>query len=218
MATSGFHLWQFQVINSGAEGLVVVLFWLHLWQIFFLPTPGFEPGISGSLVLHSTTAPYWLLVFTSDNFKYLTLVQRDWWWYCSDWTCDSFYFAHTGVWTRNLWISSPALYQCTTATSGFHLWQFQVFNSGAEGLVVVLFWLILWDIFFLPALGFELGTSGSLVLHSTTAPYWLLVFTSDNFRYLTLVQRDWWWYCSDWSCETFSCCLHWGLNCGHLDV
>ena len=146
-ANSGFQLWQFQVFNSGAEGLVVVLFWLDLWEIFFLATPGFEPGTSGSLVLHSTTVPQWLLVFTSDNFRYLT--------------------------------------------------------SGAEGLVVVLFWLDLWEIFFLATPGFELGTSGSLVLHSTTVPQWLLVFTSDNFRYLTLVQRDCWWYCSDWNCERF---------------
>ena len=104
-----------------------------------------------------------------------------------------FIFAHTRVWTGDLWISSPALYHCATVISGFHLWQFQVFNSGAEGLVVVLFWLDLWEIFFLPTPGFELGTSGSLVLHSTMATRWLLVFTSENFRYLTLVQRDWWW-------------------------
>ena len=100
-----------------------------------------------------------------------------------------FLFAHTRVWTGYLWISSPALYHCATVTSGFHLWQFQVLKSGAEGLVVVLFWLDLWEIFFLPTPGFELGTSGSLVLHSTTVPQWLLVFTSDNFRYWTLVQR-----------------------------
>ena len=71
---------------------MVVLFSLDLWEIFFLATPGFEPGISGSLVLHSTTVPWQLLVFTSDNFRYLTLVQRDWWWYCSDWTCERFSF------------------------------------------------------------------------------------------------------------------------------
>ena len=111
MVTSGFHLWQFQVFNSGANGLVVVLFWLDLWEIFFLDTPG--------------------------------------------------------VWTRDLWISSPALYPCGMVTSGFHLWQFQVFNSGAEGLVVVLFWLDLWEIFFLATPGFEpMVTSESLVLHS----------------------------------------------------
>ena len=162
MVTSGFHLWQFQVFNFGAEGLVVVLFWLDLWEIFFLATPGFELWTSGSLVLHSTTAPWWHLVFTSDNFRYLTL--------------------------------------------------------GAEGLVVVLFWLDLWEIFFLATPGFELWTSGSLVLHSTTAPWWHLVFTSDNFRYLTLVQRDWWWYCSDWTCERFSFWPHQGLNCGPLDL
>ena len=94
---SGFHLWQFQVFNSGAEGLVVVLVWLDLWEIFFLATPRLEPGNSGS--------------------------------------------------------PSPALYHCTMVTSGFHLCPFQVFNSGAEGLVVVLFWLDLWEIFFLDTLG-----------------------------------------------------------------
>ena len=277
MVTSGFHLWQFQVFNCDAEGLVVVLFWLDLWEIFFLATPGYELGTSGSLVLHSTTVPQWLLVFTSDNFRYLTVVQRDWWWYCSDWTCERFSFwPHQGL-NRDLWISRPALYHCATvqtpgfhlwqfqvfncgaegcgggivligpvrdflfghtrvwtrapldllsctlplhhsATSGFHLWQFQVFKSGAEGLVVVLFWLDLWEIFFLATPGFELGTSGSLVLHSTTVPQWLLVFTSDNFRYLTVVQRDWWWYCSDWTCERFSFWPHQGLNWGPLDL
>ena len=95
--TSGFYLCQYQVFNYGAEGLVVVLFWLDLWEIFFL--------------------------------------------------------ANTGVWTQDIWITSPVLYQCITLTSSFHLWQFQVFNSGAEGLVVVFFWLNLWEIFFLATLG-----------------------------------------------------------------
>ena len=161
---------------------MVVLFWLDLWEIFFLATPGIEPRTSGSLVLHSTTVPQQLLVFTCDNFRYLTLVQRDWWWYCSDWTCERFSFWNTGVWTLDPWISSPALYHCATATSGFYLWQFQVFNSGAEGLVMVLFWLDLWEIFFLATPGFEPRTSGSLILHSTTVPLQLLVLTSDNFR------------------------------------
>ena len=217
-ATSGFHLWQFQVFNSGAEGLVVGLVWLDLWEIFFWATPGFELGTSGSLVLHSTTVQWWLLVFTSDNFRYLSLVQRDWWWYSSDWTGKRFSFwPHWGL-NLGLWISSPALYHCIRVISGFHLWQFLVLNSGAEGLVVVLFWLDLCEFFFLATLGFEPGTSGSLVLHSTTAPRQLLVFTSDNFRYLTLVQRDWWWYCSDWTCERFSLWPHWGLNLGPLDL
>ena len=128
---------------------------------FFLATLGFEPRTSGSLVLHSTTVPRQLLVFTSDNFRYLTLVQRDWCWYCSDWTCERFFLA------------TP---------------------------------------------GFEPRTSGSLVLHSTTVPRQLLVFTSDNFRYLTLVQRDWCCYCSDWTCERFSFWPHQGLNPGPLDL
>ena len=217
--TSGFHLWQFQVFNSGAEGLVVVLFWLDLWEIFFLVTLGFEPGTFRSLVLHSTTARWWLLVFTSDNFRYLTLVQRDWWWYCSYWTCEEIFFLTTnGVWTWGLWISSPALYHCTMMTSGFHLQQFQVFNSGAEGLVVVFFWLYLEEIFFLSTLGFEPRPSGSLVLHSTTVPRWLLVFTSHNVRYLTLVQRDWWRHWSVWTCKRFPFWPHRNLNPGPLDI
>ena len=40
-----------------------------------MATLGFEPGTSGSLVLHSTTAPLQLLVFTSDNFRYLPLCR-----------------------------------------------------------------------------------------------------------------------------------------------
>ena len=145
-------------------------------------------------------------------------MQRDWWWYFSDWTCERFSFGHTGFWTHDFWISSPALYHCTMVTSGFPLWQFQVINSGAEGLVVVLFWLYLWEIFFLVTPVFEPGNYGSLVLHSTTAPRWLLVFTSDNFRYFTLVQRDWWWYCSVWTCDRFSFWPHWSSNPGPLDL
>ena len=118
-----------------------------------MATLGFEPGTSGSLVQHSPTVPQQLLVFTSDNFRYLTLVHRDLWWYCSDWTSERFSF-----WTH---------------------W----------GLNLV-----------------------SLVLHSTTVPWRLLVFTSGNFRYLTLVQRHWWWYCSDWTCERYSFGPHSGLT------
>ena len=145
MVTFGFHLWQFQVVNSGAEGLGVVLFSLDVWEIFFLPTPEFELGTSGSLFLHSTTAPWWLLVFTSDNLRFLPLVQRDWWWYCSDMACERFsFYSNTGLWTGDFWISSSALQHCIMVTSGFYLWQFEGFNSGAEGLVLVLFWLNIW--------------------------------------------------------------------------
>ena len=151
MVTSDFHLWQLQVFNSGAEGSLVVLVWLDLWEIVFYPTPSLELENSESLVLHSTTTPWWLQVFTSDNFTYLMLVQR----------------ITGGI----LWIC-PVRY------------------------------------FLFPKLVFELGTCGSLVLHSTTAPWWLLVFTSDNLRYLTLVQRDCLWYCSDTTCKRFSFCPH----------
>ena len=216
--TSDFHLWQFQVFNSGAEGLVVVLFWLDLWEIFFLAPSVFEPGTSGSLVLHSTTVPWQLLIFTSDNFRYLTLCRGIGGGIVLIGPVRDFLFDHTGVWSWYLWISIPVLYHCATVTSYFHLWQFQVFNSGKEALVMVLFWLDLGQIFFLATPGFEPGTSGSLVLHSTTAPWQLLIFTSDNFRYLTLVQRDWRWYCSDWTCERFSFWPHQSLNPGPLDL
>ena len=174
---------------------------------FLFATPGFELGTSASLVLHSTTVPQWFLVFISDTGGCIILIG----------TVRNSLFSHTTVWAENLWISSPALYHCALVTSAFHHWQYQVFNSGAEGLVVVLFWLYLSEIFFLPTPGFELGTSGSLVLHSTTVPGHLLVSTTNNFRYLTLVQRDRWWYNSDWTCERFSFCPHQGLNWGPLD-
>ena len=85
-------------------------------------------------------------------------------------------------------------------------------------MVVVLFSLDLGEIFFMATYGSELGTSASLVLHSTTVPWQLLVFTSDNFRYFTLVQRDLCWYCSDWTCERFSFWPPQGLNPGPLDL
>ena len=100
-----------------------------------------------------------------------------------------FLFGHSSIWTGDLWISSPALYHCTMATSSFHLRQYQVFNSGADGLMVVLFWFDLWQIFFLPTAGFwtvDLWISSPALYHCTACQ--LLVFTSDNFRYLTLVQ------------------------------
>ena len=110
-ATSGFHLWDWWWYCSD-------------WtceRFSFLPTPGFELGTSGSLVLNYTSEPQWFLVFTSDNFRYWSLVQRDWWWYCSDWTHERFSFFQTSIWTGDLWISSPALYLCATVTSVFHL-------------------------------------------------------------------------------------------------
>ena len=137
---------------------------------------------SRSLVLQSTTVPWQLLVFTSDNFRYWTLVQFDWRWYCSDWISKRF----SVCLHRSLNWGPLDLQYCTLplyhGNFWFYLWQFQVFNSSAEGLVVILFWLDLWQNLFFPTLGFELGTSGCLVLHSNTVPQWFLVFTSDTFR------------------------------------
>ena len=188
---------------------MVVLFWLDLWEILFLPTPGFELGTSGSLVLNYTTEPQWFLVFTSDNFRYWSLVQRDWWWYCSDWTHERFSFFQTSIWTGDLWISSPELYHWATVTSVFHLLKFQALNSCAEGLVVVLFWLDLWEIFIFAHTRVwtgDLWISSPALYHCATA-------TSGSFT-----SWDWWWYCSDFTCERFSFCPHQGLNWGPLDL
>ena len=197
---------------------MVVLFWLDLWEIFFLATLGFEPRdlwISSPALYHCATVNFWFSA--SDNFRYLTLVQRDWWWYCSDWTCERFSFwPPLGLNPVTLWISSPALHHCATDTS---LWQMIFTSDNFRYLTLVQrdWWWYCSDwtcgrFSFWPHSGFEPGTSGSLVLHSTTVSQWLLIFTSDNFRYLTLVQRDWWWYCSDWTCERFSFWPHPGLN------
>ena len=198
----------------------MVLFWLDLWQIFFLATLGFEPGTSGSLVLHSTTVPQGLQVFTSDNSRYLSLVQREWWCYCTDWTCERFSFLpHQGLNLGPLDLLSCTLPLWPQGLSGFHLWQFQLFNSGGEGLVVVLFWLDLWQIFFLATPGFEPRTSGSLVLHSTNVPpWWLLGFHLWQFQLFNsgaegLVVVLFWldlWRFSFWP--------HLGLNMGPLDL
>ena len=86
-----------------------------------MATPGFELGTSGSLVLHSTTAPQRLLVFTYDNFRYLTLVQSIGAGIVLIGPVKDFSFwPHQGLnWV--LWMSSPALYHCTMVTSGSHL-------------------------------------------------------------------------------------------------
>ena len=161
---------------------MVVLFWLDLWQIFFLPTLGFELGTSGSLVMHSNTVPWRLNGFHLWQFQVfnsgavwfeggIVLIGplRDFLFVCT----LGFELGTSG---------SLVLHSTTVimATSGFHLWQFQVFNSGAEGLVVVLFSLHLWQIFFLPTLGFEPGISRSLVLHyyhCCHTDFWFLPLT-----------------------------------------
>ena len=129
-----------------------------------------------------------------------------------------FHLAHNVISTGDLLISRPAVKHYAAMTSVFHFWQFQAFNCGAEELVVVLIWLDLWEILFLTTLEFELGIYGSAILHSSTEPQWILVFTSENLRYLTLVQRDWWWWCSDWTYARFSFCPLWDLDWRYLYV
>ena len=82
-------------------------------HIFFLPTPGFDLGTSGSLLLHSTTV-------TSSGFHlWIISCVKIWYRGIGDGIVligpvRDFLFAHTRVWTGDLWISSPALY---------HWWQ-----------------------------------------------------------------------------------------------
>ena len=78
--------------------------------------------------------------------SYLTLLQRDTWWYCSYWHVRILHFDCTGMWTREFWISSSALYHCAIKN---------------------------------------------------------LVFSYENSRYLTLLERGWWWYHCHWTCESF---------------
>ena len=150
--TSGFYLWQFQVFNSSAEGLVV------------------------DIVLIGPVT--------------------------------DFIFAHTGVWTRHLWISSPTLYQCTTATSGFHLWQFQVFKSGAEEIGGGIVLIGTFERFsFLPSTGVwtrGLWISSPCTLplcHSATSGFYLWQLQVFNSGAVSL---KWWQYCSHWTCDRFS--------------
>ena len=175
----------------------MVLFWLDLWEIFFLHAVGFWLMTSESLVLHSTTVPWWLLIsplIISGIYLWcrgmcggivLVVPVRD------------FLFALSG--------------HCTTVP-----WWFLVSTlTSLEGLVVVLFWLDLWDNFFLPSVGFELWISSPALYHCVMVTSGI---TSWQFRYLTLVERDWWWFCSDWTCERFSFCPQWDLNQGPLDL
>ena len=171
-ATSGFHLWLFQVFNSGAEGLVNGIFLIGPVRDFLFGHNKVSTGdlwISSPALYHCAKANsgfhLWQFQVFHSGAEGLVVVL---FWL----DCERFLFWHTRVSNWGPLDLCPALYHCATVTSGFHLWQFQVFNSGAEGLVVVLFWLDLWEIFFFAIPGFDPGTSGSLVpalYHCATA-------------------------------------------------
>ena len=125
------------------------------------------------------------------------------WWYCFDWTCERFpFYSHQDF---NLVASGSCSHALLPTVSWwlqvFTSDNFRKFKSGADGLVA--WYSSDWTcekISFLPTLGFEVGTTWI----SCAALYLLcnsdfLVFTSDNFMYWTLVQRDCWWYFSDWT-------------------
>ena len=66
------------------------------------------------------------MVFTSDKFQVFNSVLIG--------PVRDFLLGHNGILTRDLWVSSPALYHCASVTSGFHLWQFQVFKLWCKGI------------------------------------------------------------------------------------
>ena len=112
--TSGFHLRQFQLIllwcRYSGKGIILI----GPLTIFLLLAPGFELGTSGFLVLHSITVQQQLLVLTSDHFKYLFLVQRNWWWYCSYRDCENFLLPAQGF---EVYLTS-----CTLAQGHSNFW------------------------------------------------------------------------------------------------
>ena len=151
MATSGFYLWQFQVFKSSAERLMVVLYLIGPVRNFLFGQTEvwtrdlwiYSPALYHCAIVTSGFYLWQFQVFTSSAERLVVIL------YLIRTVRDFLFGPNSGVWTRDLWIYSTALYHCAIATSGFHLWQFQVFKSGAEGLMVVLFWLDLWEIFFL---------------------------------------------------------------------
>ena len=138
MVTSGFQLWPFEVFNLLPRN------WQWYYSDWTCPNdsfvlPGFKLLTSGSLVLHCPTVEQWNLLFTSDTFSYLSLVQRDWMWYCPDKICESYSLFPTSIW---IWSSGSLILHSTTLhmdISAFYLRQFELFNSGSNGLAVVLF-------------------------------------------------------------------------------
>ena len=141
-------------------------------------------------------------------------MQRDCWWYCFDWTCERF-FSHTRILTWNLWICSHALYHCVMVTSGFHLWTIsgiQIWCRWIGGSILLIGPVR--DVPFCPHVRIW---SGYLLDLLCCTPITIAI---DDFLFspltisciVTLVQRDCWWYCSDWTYEKFSFYLP------HLDL
>ena len=165
LTISGIYLW-----CRGIEGSIVPIGPVRHFLLANTRVWSDDLWISSPAICHCTTDN--LMVFTSDNFRYLTLVQRIWWWYWSDWTCDRFSFSCTGVWTGGPWISSPALYHCATATSMvFTSDNFRYVTQVQLEVVVVLFWLHLWDLFFLAN---TRVWSGDLWISSPALHHWAM--------------------------------------------
>ena len=157
ITTSSFNIWQFQIFNSGAEGLVVILFWFELWEILFF--------LHQELNLQTLDVKTCTLQLSHGNFwfylwKLEVLIS------CSKglvvvlfWLdlCECFIYSALGF---ELEISvSQVLYSSTVPKwfLGFTFWHFQVFNSGEEEFVLVLFWLGHWEFCFCLHMDFSWG-------------------------------------------------------------
>ena len=216
--TSPFHFWQFQAYNSGAQWFFVALFWLALWKFFHFSCIKF---CTGNIWISSPSFYHCVIVtpgFTSDNFIYMTLVQRDWQYYCFDWTCENISFLP--LLEFEVGTSGPLVLHLLTV-----LWCLMCFTSdiyrylifGAKGLLGMLLWLHWWEFFF-GCTTILRGTSWTVVLHCTILSLWFMLFTSENFKYSTLMQRVWLCSCSDLPSESLYFCLDHGLNWEFLDI
>ena len=175
---------------TGAEGLVVVMFWLDYLREFCFAHNGiwaWDVWISSPVVKHYAQ---WVLVFIPDNVRYFTLVQRDWWLYCYDWNCERISFC--SHWDLN-W--GPQDLKCCTLLM-FHN---DFWFSFLAVSVVFLWGRGIGDGIFMTGTlrEFHFAYIGILtgdLWISNPAPYKCVTVTSgfDNFRYLTLVQRHWW--------------------------
>ena len=131
-------LWQFEVLNSGSEGLVVVLLWFELWEFLFCLHWDLNWRSLLLKFLHSTT-------LTVTSGFHLSQFQLNLLWCRYNGSGIiligplTIFFVCTRIWTGDLWNSSHALYHCAAVTSCFDLWPFQVFISSSERLVMVLF-------------------------------------------------------------------------------
>ena len=187
----------------------------------FLLVPHWDLSI-GPLDLMSCTLP---LAHSYILFSLLTISGIYLWcWDLGGWIVlngrvRDFHFSSTGIWTGYLWISNPALSLHATMTSSFHLWYFQEFNSGAEGLLLALVWLDLLENFFFAWTGIwtgDLWISSPTLYHCTTVTsgFHLWQFQVFNSGFLDIGG----WIILIGPVRDFLFCPQWDLNSRPLDL